>query len=477
MAGRGSSAPLAAEETAPDSPPVQADARHHSYVHFPSRVSVELPAVCSSEAFFFLNRFRGGCMRFTAILAVAVAGSILLVGAGPSMASGDVVDVGGTPLSVVIDADGTAYIGDFSHGGGVSVLPPGASKPTKTLTTSFSPAGMALSGDGTLFVEGWDYDQQREKLAVMPKGSSTAMHIIPLSPGSHLIAAAPDGTVFVPNPDLATVSVIPPGADAPAREIVVGGNPREVAIAKDGTAYVTNQNDGTLSVIPQGAGTVSRTIDVSSTPGRTGNPHGIAVGPDGTVYVTNITENDVAVIKPGDSAVAYRVAVPGGPKEVSVGADGTVYVLYMASGLSVIKPGGTSVSRGLPTGQDPGHLAVAPNGSVLVTNTAAKSLTVFRAQDLRVPEEPKANAPAGPPNVTETSPASPAASDNAGTSSGSNLPLILGTVAAVMLIGAAALVLTDKRRSDSKAAQDEATSETPAEDLEESPVLWDQRQG
>ena len=336
---------------------------------------------------------------------------------------------------------------------------------------------MAMSGDGTLFVEGWDFAQQQEELAVIPKGSSAVTRSIPLSPGAHLIAAAPDGTVFVPNPAAGTVSVIPPGAEAPAREIVVGGNPREVAIAKDGTAYVTNQNDGTVSVIPQGAGTVSRTIDVSFTPGRTGNPHGIAIGPDGSVYVTNITSNDVAVIKPGDSAVAYRVAVPGGPKEVSVGPDGTVYVLYIANGLSVIKPGGGSVSLGLPTGQAPGHLALAPNGSVLVTNTATKSVTVFPPQDLRVPQAPSTQDQASQPEINDADPADQAPAVNAGAGLWADIPVILGTVAAAMLLGAVALVLTARRRSRSRAAEDPATSLSPAADLEGIRVLPDHGQG
>jgi hypothetical protein len=64
-------------------------------------------------------------MRFSGVLAGAAVGGILLVGAGPAIAAGDVVDVGGTPLCVVVDADATAYIGDYSSGGGVSVLPAG----------------------------------------------------------------------------------------------------------------------------------------------------------------------------------------------------------------------------------------------------------------------------------------------------------------------------------------------------------------
>lgn len=416
-------------------------------------------------------------MRFSGVLAVAAVGGILSVGAGPAIASGDVVDVGGTPLGVVVDADGTAYIGDYSARGGVSVLPAGANKPSRTLTTGYGAAGMALAADGTLYVEGWDFAKQQEKIGVIPKGSSGVTRTIPLTRGAHLIAAAPDGTLFVPNPDLGTVLVIPPGADAPAREIIVGANPREVAVAKDGTAYVTNQNDGTVSVIPAGASSVSRTIQVSSTPGRTSDPHGIAVGPDGTVYVTNITANDVAVIKPQDSAVAYRVAVPGGPKEVSAGADGTVYVLYMANGLSVIRPGGTSVSLGLPTGQDPGHLALEPDGSVLVTNTTAKSVTVFASQVLHASEPPQSTAQATQPQAEEPGPPAQAPSDNAGLGFWASIPVVLGAVVAVVLMSAAALVLIARRSNRSRAREVLAPSLAPAERPEGIRVLSDQEQG
>jgi YVTN family beta-propeller protein len=422
------------------------------------------------------HRFGGRGMRFSGVLAVAAVGGILLVGAGPATASGDVVDVGGTLLCVVVDADGTAYIGDYSSGGGVSVLPAGAGKPSRTLTTGYGAAGMALSADGTLYVEGWDFAKQRETIGVIPKGSSGVTRTIALTRGAHLIAAAPDGTLFVPNPALGTVSVIEPGADAPAREIIVGANPREVAVARDGTAYVTNQNDGTVSVIPAGAGSVSLTIQVSSTPGRTSNPHGIAVGPDGTVYVTNITANDVAVIKPGDAAVAYRVAVPGGPKEVAVGPDGIVYVLYMANGLSVIRPGGTSVSLGLPTGQDPGHLALAPDGSVLVTNTTGKSVTVFASQVLHAPQPPQSNVQGTQPQAEGPGPTAQAPSDTAA-GFWASIPVVLGAVVAAVLMGAGALVLVARRSNRSRAREVLAPSLAPAERPEGNRVLLDQEQG
>ncbi|MBT2533273.1 YncE family protein [Arthrobacter sp. ISL-48] len=265
--------------------------------------------------------------------------------------------------------------------------------------------------------------------------------------------------MFVPNPDLGTDSVIPPRADAPAREIIVGANPRELTVAKDGTAYVTNQNDGTVSVILAGASNVSRTIQVSSTPGRTSDPHGIAVGPDGT----NITANDLAVIKPEGVAVAYRVAVPGGPKEVAVGPDGTVYVLYLANGLSVIRPGGTSVSVGLPTGQDPGHIALEPDGSVLVTNTTSKSVTVFASQILRASQPPQSKAQATQPQAEEPGPPAQAPSDKARAGFWASIPAVLGAVVAVVLMGAAALVLIARRSNRSRAREVLAPSLAPAE--------------
>ncbi|BAS18454.1 40-Residue YVTN family beta-propeller repeat protein (plasmid) [Arthrobacter sp. Hiyo8] len=273
--------------------------------------------VCYVSADSTARRSMGVAVRFTHVLSLVFAGVLLLLGAGPSSASsGDTVIVGGTPLSVVIGPDGTAYIGDYSGGtltsagGGVGVLTAGASNPSEILTTGFGVAGLAVSADGTLFADGWDSAQRQELIGVIPKGAPGVTRTIPVTPGAHLIAAAPDGTVYVPNHDLNTVSVIPPGADAVSREIPVGAGPREVAVGKDGTAYVTSQEAGTVSVIPAGASSVSRSIQVSATPGTTDNPHGIALGPDGSLYVADITGNAVAVIKPGAQTWRTGCACP-----------------------------------------------------------------------------------------------------------------------------------------------------------------------
>ena len=252
--------------------------------------------------------------------------AVLFLGAAPAVgAPAEILDVGGTPLGVVVGSDGTAYVGDYGAGG-IRVIPPGASRPSRTLSTGINVSGIALAPDGTLYAAAQDSATGEAVVGVIPPGAAGVVRSIPVSDGNHLIAAGPDGTVFVPNPSEGTVSVIAPNGSAVDRIVTVGAGPVEVAVTKDGTAFVTNQYGGTVSVIPAGANTVSRTIQVSSTPGRTENPHGIAAGPDGTIYVTNISSNDVAVIKPGADTVAYRIYVPGGPTEAAVGPDGTLYV-------------------------------------------------------------------------------------------------------------------------------------------------------
>ncbi|WP_052207027.1 beta-propeller fold lactonase family protein [Sinomonas humi] len=386
-------------------------------------------------------------MRFSQVLGLVLTGALLLLGAGPSSASpGDTITRAGwwTPLGVVVGADGTAYIGDLS-GKGVSVVPAGASEPSRILSTNLLTNGLGLSGDGTLYLEGTDPDTRQEQIGVIPKGGDGVTRTIPVSQGAHLIAVASDGTVYVPNYGSGTVSVIPPGADTIAREIAVGAGPREVAIARDGTAYVTNQVAGTVSVIPASAGRVSRTIQVSSAPGRTDNPHGIAVGPDGTVYVTDITANEVAVIRPGGTAVAYRVPVRY-PKEVAVASDGTAYVLSTAQNLSVIRPGGRAIARSAAVSASPGHLAVTPKGSVLVTNPEDQTVSVLGPELL----QPIAPTASGNPSATPQAQAvgsSPQTQSNGGNSRpGDGMPVILGTSALVLLAAAGTVIAVARRR-------------------------------
>ena len=78
--------------------------------------------------------------------------AVLFLGAAPAVgAPAEILDVGGTPLGVVVGSDGTAYVGDYGATGGIRVIPPGASRPSRTLSTGINVSGIALAPDGTLY--------------------------------------------------------------------------------------------------------------------------------------------------------------------------------------------------------------------------------------------------------------------------------------------------------------------------------------
>lgn len=123
-------------------------------------------------------------------------------------------------------------------------------------------------------------DGDQGAVGVIPAGDAAVARTIPVSAGLHPLAAGPDGTVYVANPEGDTVSVIAPSGTTVDRTIKVGAGPAEIAVTKDGTAFVTNQTAGSVSVIPAGADAVSKTIELVSDTGTSEEPHGIAAGPD-----------------------------------------------------------------------------------------------------------------------------------------------------------------------------------------------------
>jgi hypothetical protein len=83
----------------------------------------------------------------------ATVGAVLLLGTAPAVAApAEVLDVGGTPVAVVVGADGTAYVGNYDGAGGLRVIPPGAARPSRTISTGTHVSGLAMAPDGTLYV-------------------------------------------------------------------------------------------------------------------------------------------------------------------------------------------------------------------------------------------------------------------------------------------------------------------------------------
>ena len=92
-------------------------------------------------------------VKHRSLKTAAAVGAVLFLGAAPAVAApAEVLDLGGTPVGVVVGADGTAYVGNYNGAGGIRVIPPGAARPSRTLSTGNNVAGIALAPDGTLYL-------------------------------------------------------------------------------------------------------------------------------------------------------------------------------------------------------------------------------------------------------------------------------------------------------------------------------------
>ena len=128
-------------------------------------------------------------MKYRWATFTAVFGAILCLGAAPAVAApAEVLEVGGTPVRVAIAADGTAYLGNYGQGGGIFVVPSGATKPTRTISTGgHITTGLALGPDGTLYVA-TTTDGDQSAVGVIPAGDAGMARTIPVSAGFHPLA-------------------------------------------------------------------------------------------------------------------------------------------------------------------------------------------------------------------------------------------------------------------------------------------------
>ncbi|MET7391151.1 hypothetical protein ABZS92_40345 [Streptomyces sp. NPDC005444] len=239
-----------------------------------------------------------------------------------------------TPHGVAVGADGTVYVADtFNHrircvtaDGTITTLA-GTGRPgfggdggPAHLATLYTPHGVAVGADGTVYVT--------ERL-------------------SHRVRCiSADGTITT----LAGTGRPGFGGDGGPAHLATLYTPHGVAVGADGTVYVTdafNHNlrritmDGTITTL---AGTGQQGYGGDDGPAHLAtlrSPYGVAVGADGTVYVADTFNHRIRCIsgngtittlagtgRPGfggDGGPAH-LATLHAPHGVAVGADGTVYV-------------------------------------------------------------------------------------------------------------------------------------------------------
>ncbi|WP_018504986.1 protein kinase domain-containing protein [Parafrankia discariae] len=239
-----------------------------------------------------------------------------------------------SPLGVAVGGDGALYLTDYSNhrirkidrAGQISTLAgtgtPGFSGDGGPATQAQlnSPNGIAIGGDGTLYIA--DYGNSR---------------IRKIDPAGQISTLAGTGT-----PGFS-------GDGGPATQAQLN-RLDGVAVGGDGTLYLTDYDNSRIRKIDP-AGQIS-TLAGTGTPGFSGDggpatqaqfrsPFGVAVGGDGTLYLTDYDNGRIRKIDPagqistvagtgtrgfsGDGGLATQAELDR-PFGVAVGGDGTLYL-------------------------------------------------------------------------------------------------------------------------------------------------------
>jgi peptide/nickel transport system substrate-binding protein len=198
-------------------------------------------------------------------------------------------------------------------------------------------------------------------------GELSSTIAMPSGPGA---ITAGSGSLWVTNPDAATVTRIDEGTKALVDTIHVGVDPAGIA-AEEGAVWVVESGGPTVSRISPD------TNEVVGDPIGVGNgPAGIAVG-EGSVWVANRFDGTISKIDPDKGAVGEvveKISVGLDPSGIAVGF-GSVWVALAGSNQVVrIDPQTSEVASPIDVGNAPGSLVVSPD-AVWVVNRIADTVS------------------------------------------------------------------------------------------------------
>lgn len=302
---------------------------------------------------------------------------------GPKVAvpaASAIIAVGQTPSFVAVAPDGRhAYVanGDAQV---ITMVDTAANRVTATIPIAAGPPQfLTFAPDGRmLYVTIFNDQKTKHAIDVLDTASNTEIAMIPQPAHPFDPAISPDGTLlYVPNHDVASMSVIATDTNTVIGQINVPPNPHSIAFSRDGSrAYTANHNAGLVSVIDTATRGVVATIPVGS------GPHSIAVHPNlPLVANVNYESNTVSVIDTNTLKVVATIPVGQQPEDIAWSPDGRfAYVVNNGSNtVSVIDAMTNKVTATIPTGTGPSSIAVLPDGhQAYVSNTDSGTLTVVQ---------------------------------------------------------------------------------------------------
>jgi DNA-binding beta-propeller fold protein YncE len=218
------------------------------------------------------------------------------------------------------------------------------------------------------------------------------------------LAIAPDGNLYVVDPNLARVQKFTPdgtfllGFGERGSEDEQLLYPYGIAVGPDNHVYVADYQNHRVQVFA-GDGTFLASWDGAEAEGPSlAGPADVAVGPDGTVWVADDILQKVFGFAADGTVVATfgkAGANPGemhGPSGIAVDPDGSVYIADKGNDrIQKFAPDGSLLGMVGTRGEGPGQLtqpvsvAFGPDGAVYVTEDGVGRVQRFAAESLEQP--------------------------------------------------------------------------------------------
>ncbi|OBJ70265.1 serine/threonine-protein kinase PknD [Mycobacterium sp. 1274756.6] len=225
-----------------------------------------------------------------------------------------------SPGGVALDGDGNVYVTNQGMYGRVVKLGPGSSSPAELpFTGLYEPQGIAVDKSGAVYVA--DFNNRVVKL----DAGSTDQKELPFTGLTYPEGLAVDdaGDVFVADRGNDRVLKLPAGSDTQTVLPFTGlQNPDGVAVDKSGAVYVTDSDNDRVLKLPAGS-------DAQAELPFTGLavPWGIAVDDSGAVYVTEHDAHKVVKLAAGSNApTELPITGLNTPLDVAVDHAGNVFV-------------------------------------------------------------------------------------------------------------------------------------------------------
>jgi len=324
-------------------------------------------------------------MKVTAINGVQRAGqSIPLTITNPWALTKPTIDVGGFPLFVAVNSDGTRVAVANAVAGTVSLINTATNKVIATIPVGTQVVGVVFDPNGGRF---YAVDPIGNSVVAVSLPTNTVGTPIGVGSNPFLAAIGPAGTpaagkLYVTNLGNSgignTVSVV----DTTTKQVTTvivgrdGAGPAGLAVSPDGTRlWVANSSADTIAIVDTTTNKVIKTIPLPS-----GAVY-IALSPDGhQAYVTNADTTTVTVINTANYTTAGIVTVGQKPGAIAFSPDGSVaYVTNQSDNtVSVINTATKTAFKTITVGKTPLGIAASPDGKYLyVTNVLDSTITVI----------------------------------------------------------------------------------------------------